>query len=81
MDGREVAFVSLESRTSMLGLGADHLTVRLSEYSSQRTVLIGFRNVINEDYTGTTMPWAARVALNLRPWSTCSIVAKAAQNM
>lgn len=52
MDGREVAFVSLESRTSMLGLGADHLTVRLSEYSSQRTVLIGFRNVINEDYTG-----------------------------
>lgn len=52
MDGREVAFASLESRTSMLGLGADHLTVRLSEYSSQRTVLIGFRNVINADYTG-----------------------------
>lgn len=52
MNGREVAFASLESRTSMLGLGADHLTVRLSEYSSQRTVLIGFRNVINADYTG-----------------------------
>lgn len=52
MDGRKVAFASLESRTSMLGLGADHLTVRLSEYNSQRTVLIGFRNVINANYTG-----------------------------